>query len=98
MEDERRLRRDLDKLGDVVERACEVDERVPAGAEDAKAMVEAGGGKAAGSVSKKTDYVIAGADAGSKLERAMELSIPVLDEDGFTKLVADLGASRKTQR
>ena len=57
----------------------------------AKAMIEAGGGKAAGSVSKKTDYLVAGADAGSKLDRAIELKVPVLDEDGFRKLIADKG-------
>jgi DNA ligase (NAD+) len=59
--------------------------------DEAKAMIEAGGGKAAGSVSKKTDYVIAGADAGSKLERATELNVPVLDEKRFLKLLADRG-------
>ena len=62
--------------------------------EAAKAMIETGGGKAAGSVSKKTDYVIAGADAGSKLDRATELEVPILDEDGFVKLLADKGVHR----
>lgn len=64
----------------------------------AKAMIEAGGGKAAGSVSTKTDYVIAGADAGSKLERATELGVPVLDEAGFLKLLADQGVSQGSDR
>ena len=55
--------------------------------EEAKAMLEAAGAKVAGSVSKKTDYVIAGADAGSKLAKAEELGITVLDEDGMRKLL-----------
>lgn len=55
--------------------------------EDAKQMLEAAGAKVAGSVSKKTDYVVAGAEAGSKLAKAEELGVPVLDEDGMRKLL-----------
>jgi DNA ligase (NAD+) len=55
--------------------------------EDAKEMLEAAGAKVAGSVSKKTDYVVAGADAGSKLAKAEELGIPVLDEDDMRRLL-----------
>jgi DNA ligase (NAD+) len=55
--------------------------------EEAKEMLEAAGAKVAGSVSKKTDYVVAGAEAGSKLAKAEELGIPVLDEDGMKKLL-----------
>jgi DNA ligase (NAD+) len=47
------------------------------------------GGKAAGSVSKKTDYVVAGDAPGSKYDKAVELGVPILDEDGFRKLLAD---------
>jgi DNA ligase (NAD+) len=55
--------------------------------EEAKERLEAAGAKVAGSVSKKTDYVIAGADAGSKLDKAQELGIAVLDEESFLKLL-----------
>ncbi len=56
--------------------------------EDAKAAIEAEGGKVAGSVSKKTDYVVAGNDPGSKLAKAQELGVKVLDEDGLKHLLA----------
>src|SRR5438270_1387900 len=55
--------------------------------DQAKKMIEDAGGKVAGSVSKKTDYVLAGRDAGSKLDKAQELKIPVIDEDGLSKLL-----------
>jgi DNA ligase (NAD+) len=57
--------------------------------EQAKARIEAAGGKVAGSVSKKTSFVIAGADPGGKYERARELGVPVLDEQGLLHLLAD---------
>jgi DNA ligase (NAD+) len=50
------------------------------GREDAKALIENEGGKISGSVSKKTDFVVAGADAGSKLTKAQELGVNVIDE------------------
>jgi DNA ligase (NAD+) len=56
--------------------------------EGAESAIRAAGGKPAGSVSKKTDYVIAGEGAGSKLAKAQELGLPVLDGDGFRRLLA----------
>ena len=56
--------------------------------DDAKEAIVARGGKAAGSVSKKTDYVVAGDSPGSKYDKAVELGVPVLDEDGFRNLLA----------
>ncbi|MDP2251953.1 MAG: BRCT domain-containing protein, partial [Hydrogenophaga sp.] len=58
--------------------------------EDAKALLEAAGAKVAGSVSKKTDYVVAGTDAGSKLDKANELGVAVLDEAGMLALLDSL--------
>ncbi len=58
------------------------------GRDEAKDLLEAAGAKVAGSVSKKTDYVVAGAEAGSKLAKAQELGVPVLDEDGMRALLA----------
>jgi DNA ligase (NAD+) len=55
---------------------------------EAEEAIRAAGGKASGSVSKSTSYVVAGENAGSKLAKATELGVPVLDEEGFRKLLA----------
>lgn len=55
--------------------------------DEAKKMIEDAGGKVTGSVSKKTDYVIAGADAGSKLDKAKDLGVNVIDESEMEKLL-----------
>ncbi|HRP23556.1 NAD-dependent DNA ligase LigA [Thauera sp.] len=56
--------------------------------DEAKALIEAQGGKVAGSVSKKTSYVVAGEEAGSKLAKAEELGVPIIDEAGLQALLA----------
>jgi DNA ligase (NAD+) len=56
--------------------------------EGAEEAIRAAGGHASGSVSRKTDYLVAGENAGSKLARAQELGVPVLDEEGFRRLLA----------
>ena len=55
--------------------------------EQAKARIEAAGGRVSGSVSKKTSYVVAGEDAGSKLDKARELGVAVIDEAALEKLL-----------
>ncbi|HAP90182.1 MAG TPA: DNA ligase (NAD(+)) LigA [Arthrobacter bacterium] len=57
--------------------------------DEAKEAILTRGGKAAGSVSKNTSYVIAGENAGTKLDKAEQLGVPVLDEDGFRELLAN---------
>ena len=57
--------------------------------EAAKARIEAAGGKCVGSVSKKTSYVVAGEEAGSKLDKAQALKVPVLDEVGLLKMLEE---------
>ncbi|CAH0206900.1 DNA ligase A [Arthrobacter sp. Bi26] len=57
--------------------------------DEAKEAILIRGGKAAGSVSKNTSYVVAGDNAGTKLDKAEQLGVPVLDEDGFRALLAD---------
>lgn len=55
--------------------------------DEASALIESNGGKVSGSVSKKTDYVLAGEEAGSKLAKAGKLGVPVLDLQGLRKLI-----------
>jgi DNA ligase (NAD+) len=57
--------------------------------QEAKEMIESRGGKVAGSVSRQTDYVVAGGDAGSKLEKARQLGIAVVDEEGLRSILRE---------
>ncbi|MHB8170208.1 MAG: NAD-dependent DNA ligase LigA [Thermincolia bacterium] len=57
------------------------------GRKEAQEVIEARGGKVSSSVSKKTNYVVVGADPGSKYDKAKELGVPILDEEGFKKLL-----------
>lgn len=61
------------------------------GRNEAKDLIEAAGGKVSGSVSKKTHYVVAGAEAGTKLEKAQALGLSILDEAGLLALIAGEG-------
>jgi DNA ligase (NAD+) len=60
---------------------------LPLGRDEIKDLIISLGGKSSSSVSKKTDYVLAGLDAGSKLEKANEIGVPVIDWDAFQKLI-----------
>jgi DNA ligase (NAD+) len=64
--------------------------------EQATKLIRRAGGKVVNSVSKKTDYVIAGDSPGSKLAKATELGTEVLDENGFTKLLGEDGAPKRS--
>ena len=55
--------------------------------DEARALIEAGGGRVTSSVSKKTDFVLAGAEPGSKLDKAVQLDVPVIDEAEFKKML-----------
>ena len=55
--------------------------------DEAAALIKKNGGKVSGSVSKKTSYVVAGEEAGSKLTKANELGVPVIDEDGLKAML-----------
>ncbi|SCB99235.1 NAD-dependent DNA ligase LigA [Rhodococcus qingshengii] len=86
MEDERddSIPRNLEGLSIVVTGSLETYSR-----DQAKEAILARGGKAAGSVSKKTAFVVVGEAPGSKHDKAVELGVPVLDEDGFRRLLED---------
>ena len=57
--------------------------------DESKEAITARGGRASGSVSKSTDFVVVGDAPGSKADKARQLGVPILDEDGFTLLLTD---------
>ena len=59
----------------------------------AKDLIESAGGRVSGTVSKKTDYVVAGEEAGSKLDKAQSLVVKILDEEGLAGLLQCAGPS-----
>jgi DNA ligase (NAD+) len=64
--------------------------------EDATAALERLGAKVSGSVSRKTSYLVAGADSGSKLQKARELGVETLDEEAFQALIMEKRTPRRT--
>ena len=59
------------------------------GRDEATALIEKAGGKTSSSVSKKTDYVLAGESAGSKLDKARKLGVSIIDEDAFRAMIGE---------
>ena len=65
--------------------------------DEARARIQAAGGRVSGSVSRKTDYLVAGENPGSKLEKAATLAIEVLDEAGLETLLGPSGAATEDE-
>lgn len=87
---------DQDKAGGLAGRVFVLTGTLPTLSRDeAKEMIERAGGKVTGSVSKKTNFVVAGEEAGSKLEKAQELGIEIIDESQFRQLLASISGEKE---
>ena len=78
----------LTRLDRLTPKVCAVVRRIESDSDEIERLIEQRGGRASSSVSKKTDFLIAGEAAGSKLEKARSMGVPVLSEAEFDSLIS----------